>query len=442
MEVHQLIVKKQDGRLEEFSSNKILESIKKASLAVEVKDDDIQRKTVEIQSIKQQLIESGYDPDEALDQAESQFEGYLDNGVYTEYDEDEAIEVLGIVLEGLDGLGLDEDEQIETSVIQDFVEKALLSSGHIKTAKEYMMKRANRARIREMNSSLMRSFEDLTFGRSEDVETKRENANIDGDSSMGTMLKYGSEGAKKFNLLYVVPPDASDSHSRGDIHIHDLDFYSLTETCTVSHMKVVAKLKGSNSKPTEMTIEELAESLGIVETDVWVNPKSSFIWSFDSFKKIKGIVRHEIGDKKVLRIHSNAVTIEVTDNHLVTIQNESGYSDIKASELKIGDTLFSSPYIDSSIQYAIFDTKDYIIDSIDEIEYTGYVYDVETGDNHFMINGAVVHNCCQIDLEKLFKGGFNTGHGFLREPGEIRSYAALACIAIQSNQNDQHKSVA
>ena len=46
--------------------------------------------------------------------------------------------------------------------------------------------------------------------------------------------------------------------------------------------------------------------------------------------------------------------------------------------------------------------------------------------------------CCQIDIQKLFRGGFGTGHGFLREPNDIASYAALACIAIQSNQNDQH----
>lgn len=46
-------------------------------------------------------------------------------------------------------------------------------------------------------------------------------------------------------------------------------------------------------------------------------------------------------------------------------------------------------------------------------------------------------NCCQIDLLKLFHGGFSTGHGFLREPNSIRAYSALACIAIQSNQNDQ-----
>ena len=46
--------------------------------------------------------------------------------------------------------------------------------------------------------------------------------------------------------------------------------------------------------------------------------------------------------------------------------------------------------------------------------------------------------CTQIDLNKLFKNGFSTGHGYLRTPNSIMSYAALAAIAIQSNQNEQH----
>lgn len=46
--------------------------------------------------------------------------------------------------------------------------------------------------------------------------------------------------------------------------------------------------------------------------------------------------------------------------------------------------------------------------------------------------------CCQIDLNELFKDGFSTGHGHLRTPQDIMSYSALAAIAIQSNQNDQH----
>jgi len=160
--------------------------------------------------------------------------------------------------------------------IQDVVEKTLIEKGHAKTAKEYILYRAERTRIREMDTRLMRVYEDLTFKRAEDVDIKRENANIDGNTAMGTMLKYGSEGAKEFYDLFVLNPAHSKAHKNGDIHIHDLDFLTLTTTC------------------------------------------------------------------------------------------------------------------------------------------------------------------CQIDIVNLFNGGFNTGHGYLREPNDIQSYSALACIAIQSNQNDQH----
>ena len=46
--------------------------------------------------------------------------------------------------------------------------------------------------------------------------------------------------------------------------------------------------------------------------------------------------------------------------------------------------------------------------------------------------------CMQIELDRLFKNGFSTGHGHLRSPNDIMSYSALAAIAIQSDQNDQH----
>ena len=160
--------------------------------------------------------------------------------------------------------------------VQDTVEKVLVENGHAKTAKAYILYRANRTRVREMNTSLMKTYEDLTFKSARDCDIKRENANIDGDTAMGTMLKYGSEGAKQFNEMYVLDPNHSKAHIEGDIHIHDLDFLTLTTTC------------------------------------------------------------------------------------------------------------------------------------------------------------------CQIDLIKLFKNGFSTGRGYLREPNSIASYSALACIAIQSNQNDQH----
>lgn len=160
--------------------------------------------------------------------------------------------------------------------VQDTVERTLIDEGHAATAKAYILYRAERTRQREMNSEIMKTYEQLTFQDAKDSDVKRENANVNADTAMGTMLKYGSEGAKKFYQMFVLKKEHADAHVNGDIHIHDLDFLTLTTTC------------------------------------------------------------------------------------------------------------------------------------------------------------------CQIDLIKLFKDGFSTGEGHLREPKSIGSYAALAAIAIQSNQNDQH----
>ncbi|MEI3502968.1 MAG: anaerobic ribonucleoside-triphosphate reductase [Anaerovoracaceae bacterium] len=48
---------------------------------------------------------------------------------------------------------------------------------------------------------------------------------------MGTMLKYGSEGAKQFYEMFVLKPEHAKAHREGDIHIHDMDFLTLTTTC-------------------------------------------------------------------------------------------------------------------------------------------------------------------------------------------------------------------
>ena len=160
--------------------------------------------------------------------------------------------------------------------IQDIVEKVLMKKGHEDTAKAYILYRDKRNKVRELNTSLMKTFDKINNSDAKDSDLKRENANIDGDTPMGVMLKFGSESAKTYFINAIVAPEQAKAHKNGDIHIHDFDFYTLTETC------------------------------------------------------------------------------------------------------------------------------------------------------------------CQIDVTKLFKDGFHTGHGFVREPNDIRTYAALVCIAIQSNQNDQH----
>ena len=115
--------------------------------------------------------------------------------------------------------------------VQDLVEEKLIEHGYSKIAKAYILYRAEHAKIRQTESDLMDIYKELTFSSAADADIKRENANIDADTSMGTMLKYGSEGGKYFVDNYILPKDIAAAHIHGDIHIHDKDFYMLTETC-------------------------------------------------------------------------------------------------------------------------------------------------------------------------------------------------------------------
>ena len=116
--------------------------------------------------------------------------------------------------------------------VQDTVEKVLIESGHARTAKEVhpVPRRAHpRARNEHPSDEGVRGS-DVQVRRLEN-DVKRENANIDGDTAMGTMLKYGSEGAKQFYEMFILDPAHAKAHREGDIHIHDLDFLTLTTTC-------------------------------------------------------------------------------------------------------------------------------------------------------------------------------------------------------------------
>ena len=62
--------------------------------------------------------------------------------------------------------------------------------------------------------------------------------------------------------------------------------------------------------------------------------------------------------------------------------------------------------------------------------------EIHIHDMDFLAMGTTT--CMQIELDRLFKKGFSTGHGYLRPPKDIASFSALAAIAVQANQNDQH----
>lgn len=89
---------------------------------------------------------------------------------------------------------------------------------------------AKRRDIRELRH-LKKELGELTNSSAAEADSKRENANIDADTAMGTMLKYGSESSRAYSLIEVLPEDIAVAQTNGDIHIHDMDFYNLTETC-------------------------------------------------------------------------------------------------------------------------------------------------------------------------------------------------------------------
>lgn len=162
--------------------------------------------------------------------------------------------------------------------IQDAIEQTLLESGHLRAAKAYVIDRAEKTRARE-HARLMRTFDDISQKAASESELKRDNANVDGDTAMGTMLQYGSEGVKRYHEMFVLNPKHAEAHREGDIHIHDLDFLTMTTTCCqIDLLKLFmngfATGHGSLREPNdirsyEISIDELLEIVAKSEKPDW-----------------------------------------------------------------------------------------------------------------------------------------------------------------------------
>ena len=118
---------------------------------------------------------------------------------------------------------------------------------------------------------------------------------------------------------------------------------------------------------------------------------------------------------------SSLLTMDSVDNNLKRDNGNIDGDSPMGTMLQIGSNVSKNYYLNNMMSKDI--VKGYT---------GGFIYP------HDLDFYALTLTCCQIDCLKLFKGGFNTGHGHLREPNSIGSYATLAAIAIQSNQNDQH----
>ena len=114
---------------------------------------------------------------------------------------------------------------------QDVIERILIKHNLSDEAKNFILYRQQRTNARNYNAELTQIYRDLTSKSTADMDLKRENANIDANAPMGLMLRFGSEGSKDFVKRYVLKPEHALAHSKGMIHIHDLDFYLLTINC-------------------------------------------------------------------------------------------------------------------------------------------------------------------------------------------------------------------
>ncbi|MBR5370564.1 MAG: anaerobic ribonucleoside triphosphate reductase, partial [Bacilli bacterium] len=203
------------------------------------------------------------------------------DSVYEDYDEKAVNKVKESVINNICKKYKDR-KTIGVEDIQDLIEAELKRLKYDEVYESYKGYRERRAASREafvekQQHKFVKAIESLGLKSAAEENAKRENANVDGDGPMGTMLHFGSTVSKEFAKAYLMDSKYARAHDEGAIHIHDLDFWAMgTTTCT------------------------------------------------------------------------------------------------------------------------------------------------------------------QIDLDKLFKNGFSTGHGYLRTPNSIAAYGALAAIAIQSNQNEQH----
>ena len=136
-------------------------------------------------------------------------------------DREMAVEITLCVLKCLKA---ENQEVVDVEHVQDIVEKVLIKKGHAKTAKSYILYRAKRTDIRNARSELMDTVAEIL------KETDRDNANIS-NSPSAKMLQIASAASREYYLNRVIPEEMAAAHKRGDIHIHDLDFYGKTLNC-------------------------------------------------------------------------------------------------------------------------------------------------------------------------------------------------------------------
>ncbi len=176
METKKFKVKKRNGEIVDFDSNKIKTAVYKAVTASGAGDGDLSKKV----------------SDRVVDLINRRFR---------------------------------KEEIASVEQIQDIVEEVLILEGLVETAKSFILYREKRREIRETVSSFDESIEMIDKYLDELDWQVKENANM--TYSLQGLNQYSvSQIAKKYWLNKIYPENIRSSVIDGDFHIHDLDALS------------------------------------------------------------------------------------------------------------------------------------------------------------------------------------------------------------------------
>ena len=136
------------------------------------------------------------------------------------------------VCDKLEAMVTPEKPTVGVEAVQDVVEDVLMSKEKYKeVAKAYILYRDARTRKRESSSQIINTIREIKAADLKSSNILRDNANESGCTPAGAYGKIASETNKTYNLLNVVDRNIAELHSKGYMHIHDLNLYDLTFNC-------------------------------------------------------------------------------------------------------------------------------------------------------------------------------------------------------------------
>ena len=316
--------------------------------------------------------------------------------------------------------------------IQNMVELELMRSSRKDVAKEYISYRNKRDIARKAKTSDV--FMDIINAKNNDIT--RENANMNADTPAGMMMKFASETSKEFATDYLMSEKTRNALEHNYIHVHDLDYMPTRSlTCLASDTNIRLKKKGGETIETTLSYFDSYygdKAVTSTEPDILDIEDGIEIMGRYGWTRVVNVSRRLLSaEDKFFCVKTNEDKhLKATGTHRIpVIDADSRKEELKfVSDIKLGDYFLLSDQRGRELIVRMFELdKENVV-----------VWDIETEEHWFEANGYIVHNCVQHPLDNILTNGFYAGHGSSRSAKRIETAAALACISMETAQNEMH----